>query len=245
MFEGSLVESRGLIVSSTQRWTALGSLTFQLAMAGLLLAIPLVRPQILPPFSVAPQLELPLPVKPPAPVVETRTAAASATAMTVPAAGPQTNTTQRFVFHRPGDAADGPAPAFDPNVRMGTGGPGALTALSALAIGSGPAVSVVRPEKMPGPLPVSGGVTEGMLLAPIQPVYPPIARAAGIQGTVVMEAVISKTGRIESLRALSGPDMLRRAAVDAVEAARYRPYLLSGVPTEVQTTITAVFKLGS
>jgi protein TonB len=245
MFEGSLVESRGLVVSRTQRWTALGSLTFQLAMAGLLLAIPLVRPQILPPFSVAPQLELPLPVKPPAPVVEMRTAAASATAMTVPAVGPQTNTTQRFVFHRLGDAADGPAPEFDPNVRMGTGGPGALTALSALAIGSGPAVSVVRPEKMPGPLPVSGGVTEGMLLAPIQPVYPPIARAAGIQGTVVMEAVISKTGRIESLRALSGPDMLRRAAVDAVEAARYRPYLLSGVPTEVQTTITVVFKLGS
>jgi protein TonB len=84
-----------------------------------------------------------------------------------------------------------------------------------------------------------------MLLAPIQPVYPAIARAAGIQGTVVMGAVISKTGRIESLRALSGPDMLRRAAVDAVEAARYRPYLLSGVPTEVQTTITVVFKLGS
>ena len=42
MFEGSLVESRGLVVSETQRWTALGSLTLQLALAGLLLAIPLV-----------------------------------------------------------------------------------------------------------------------------------------------------------------------------------------------------------
>jgi protein TonB len=92
---------------------------------------------------------------------------------------------------------------------------------------------------------VSGGVTEGMLLAPIQPVYPAIARAAGKQGAVVMEAVISKAGRIESLRVVSGPDMLRRAAVDAVQVARYRPYLLSGVPTEVQTRITVVFKLGS
>ena len=76
MFEGSLVESRGLVVSSTQRWTALGSLTFQLAVAGLLLAIPLVRPQVLPPFMVAPHLELPMLVKPPAPVVQMRTAAA-------------------------------------------------------------------------------------------------------------------------------------------------------------------------
>jgi protein TonB len=84
-----------------------------------------------------------------------------------------------------------------------------------------------------------------MLLAPIQPVYPAIARAAGVHGTVVMEAVISKTGRIESLRAVSGPDMLRTAALTAVQAARYRPYLLSGVPTEVQTTITVVFTLGS
>jgi protein TonB len=105
-------------------------------------------------------------------------------------------------------------------------------------------VPVIR-AKAPGPVKVSGGVTEGMLLAPIQPVYPAIAKAAGKQGAVVMEAVISKAGRIESLRVVSGPDILRRAAVDAVQAARYRPYLLSGVPTEVQTTITVVFKLGS
>ena len=70
-------------------------------------------------------------------------------------------------------------------------------------------------------------------------------KAAGTQGAVVMEAVISKAGRIESLHVVSGPDMLRRAAMDAVQVARYRPYLLSGVPTEVQTTITVVFKLGS
>ncbi|MGA1981594.1 MAG: TonB family protein [Acidobacteriaceae bacterium] len=245
MFEGSLVESRGMVVSSTQRWTALGSLTFQLAVAGLLLAIPLVRPQILPPFSVAPQLEVPLPVKPPVPVVQTRTASASATAMSVPAVGPQAAATRRFSFPLIGAPEYGPAPPFDPNVRMGSGGPGVIPGLSSIGTGPGPAVSVVRPEKMPGPLPVSRGVTEGMLLAPIQPVYPPIARAAGVQGTVVMEAVISKTGRIESLHALSGPDMLRGAALAAVQAARYRPYLLSGEPTEVQTTITVVFKLGS
>jgi protein TonB len=84
-----------------------------------------------------------------------------------------------------------------------------------------------------------------MLIAPIQPVYPRIAVAAGIQGTVVMEAVISKAGRIESLRVVSGPPMLQSAALDAVRAARYRPYLLNGEPTEVQTTISVNFVLGS
>jgi len=83
-----------------------------------------------------------------------------------------------------------------------------------------------------------------MLLAPIQPVYPVIARTAHVQGSVVVEAMISKAGRIESAHVTSGPAMLRQAALDAVAAARYRPYLLSGEPIEVETTITVVFRLG-
>jgi protein TonB len=84
----------------------------------------------------------------------------------------------------------------------------------------------------------------GLLLTPIQPIYPPIAKAAGVQGTVVVEAIISRAGRIESLHTISGPPMLRAAALDAISAARYRPYMLDGEPTEVQTTITVVFRLG-
>jgi protein TonB len=84
-----------------------------------------------------------------------------------------------------------------------------------------------------------------MLLAPIQPVYPAMAKATRTEGVVVMEATISKTGRIESLRAVSGPAILRGAAMDAVQAARYAPYQLNGEATEVQTTITVVFRLGS
>jgi len=83
-----------------------------------------------------------------------------------------------------------------------------------------------------------------MLLAPIRPVYPAIARAAGIQGTVVVEAVISQAGAIESLRVVSGPEMLRGAAVEAIRAARYRPYRLNGSPTAVETTITVNFTMG-
>jgi protein TonB len=84
-----------------------------------------------------------------------------------------------------------------------------------------------------------------MLLTPIQPVYPAMAKAAGVHGAVVMEATISREGRIEGLHVVSGPPMLRNAAMAAVQGARYRPYLLSGDPTEVQTTVTVIFNLGS
>jgi protein TonB len=87
-------------------------------------------------------------------------------------------------------------------------------------------------------------VSEGLLLAPIRPVYPAIARAARVEGTVVVEAVISRVGRIESLRVVSGPEMLRRAALDAIQEARYRPYRLNGEAVDVETTITVNFRMG-
>jgi protein TonB len=86
---------------------------------------------------------------------------------------------------------------------------------------------------------------QGLLLRPIQPVYPAIAKAARVQGEVVIDAIISKAGRIESLKVLSGPQMLRQAALDAVEQARYQPYRLNGEPVEVQTEVRVVFRLGS
>ena len=83
-----------------------------------------------------------------------------------------------------------------------------------------------------------------MLITPIQPVYPAIAKTAHVEGTVVVEAVISRTGTIESLHVVSGPPMLQRAAIDAIQAARYQPYRLNGVPTEVQTTFNVNFRMG-
>jgi protein TonB len=74
-------------------------------------------------------------------------------------------------------------------------------------------------------------------------VYPAIAKAARVEGSVVVEAVISKMGTIESLRVVSGPPMLQGAAIDAIRAARYQPYRLNGEATEVQTTITVNFRM--
>jgi protein TonB len=107
----------------------------------------------------------------------------------------------------------------------------------------GPIVSV-RPVKESKPLTVSTGVLQGMLLAPIRPAYPMIAKAARVEGAVIVEAVISRTGTIESLNVVSGPEMLRQSAIDAIREARYQPYRLNGEPTEVQTRITVNFRMG-
>jgi protein TonB len=91
---------------------------------------------------------------------------------------------------------------------------------------------------------ISAGVAVGMLIQKTQPIYPPIAKAARVQGTVILQATISKAGTIENLRVVSGPAMLQQAALDAVKTWRYRPYLLNNDPVEVETTVNVIFSLG-
>jgi protein TonB len=103
-----------------------------------------------------------------------------------------------------------------------------------------PKVQAVAPKKVN----ISAGVMQGMLLQKTQPVYPPIAKAARVSGTVVLQATISKNGTIENLHVVSGPAMLQQAALDAVKTWRYRPYLLNNEPVEVETTVNVIFTLG-
>jgi protein TonB len=77
----------------------------------------------------------------------------------------------------------------------------------------------------------------------VQPIYPPLARSARIQGAVVLQAVISKQGTIENLSVVTGHPMLAPAALDAVRQWRYRPYILNNEPVEVETQITINFSL--
>ena len=92
---------------------------------------------------------------------------------------------------------------------------------------------------------ISGGVTKGLLIHRQEPVYPTLARAARVQGEVVLSAVISPSGQIENLQLVSGHPMLVPAAMAAVKEWRYKPYLLNGQPVEVETTITVIFTLSS
>ena len=111
-------------------------------------------------------------------------------------------------------------------------------------VSDAPPAARVAVEAVSAPIRVSAGVSQGMLLAPIVPVYPAFAVNARVEGSVVMDAVISKDGSIGSVQVLSGPALLRDAAVQAVKVARYRPYKMNGEPTEVAATIKVVFQLG-
>ena len=73
--------------------------------------------------------------------------------------------------------------------------------------------------------------------------YPPLAKAARVQGTVKLDALISKTGTITNLKLISGPPLLVAAAMAAVQQWQYKPTLLNDEPVEVITTIDVNFTL--
>ena len=92
---------------------------------------------------------------------------------------------------------------------------------------------------------ISQGVTKGLLVQKIEPQYPSLARAARVQGEVVLSAIIDSNGQITNLQLVSGHPMLVPAAISAVKQWRYKPYLLNGQPVEVETTITVIFSLST
>jgi protein TonB len=92
-------------------------------------------------------------------------------------------------------------------------------------------------------LKVSQGVTQGMLLKRVQPVYPHAALQMRIAGSVQLQASIDKAGNISSVKILSGDPILAKAAVDAVKQWKYKPYMLDGEAVGIQTQVTVNFKL--
>jgi protein TonB len=94
---------------------------------------------------------------------------------------------------------------------------------------------------LPKRIPIST-LSEAYLINRVEPVYPRVAIASGIQGQVKLHAIIARNGKIESLELISGPPLLVQAALDAVRQWRYRPYYLNGEAVEVETFITVNFR---
>ena len=92
---------------------------------------------------------------------------------------------------------------------------------------------------------VSQGVAQGMVISKVPPIYPADAKAARIQGSVIIGVVIGRDGNIQSEHLVSGHPLLAPAALDAVKQWKYRPYLLNGQAVEVDTQITTNFTLAS
>jgi TonB family protein len=97
--------------------------------------------------------------------------------------------------------------------------------------------------KTPKQLSVPSAVMSRNLTNKAVPIYPPAAKKAKVQGTVVLGAVIGRDGNIKSLRVISGPSELQQSALDAVRQWTYKPYLLNGDPVEVETTVNIVYSL--
>ena len=79
----------------------------------------------------------------------------------------------------------------------------------------------------------------------VTPEYPEDARQAGVQGTVVLDAVVSAEGAVTQVKFARGPEALSLAAIDAVRWWRYEPYLVNGQPATVETTVAVDFRLAN
>ncbi len=129
-------------------------------------------------------------------------------------------------------ASDAPAPnviAMAPSTSSGV--------LSGL-VGNGNA-----PKPVLQSVNISQGVSQGLLVKKVQPVYPKTALSMRVEGIVELMATISKTGDITNVKVLKGDPQLTRAATDAVKQWKYKPYLLNGEPVEITTQVTINFKL--
>lgn len=94
----------------------------------------------------------------------------------------------------------------------------------------------------PAPLRVGGAVGAPVQTKRVNPVYPEIARAAGVQGVVILEATIDETGLVTDVRVLRSIPLLDQAAIDAVRQWEYSPTLLNGVAVPIIMTTTVSFR---
>jgi periplasmic protein TonB len=224
--------------SARRGWTTLASFGFQAMAVSLLLLIPLLTiqgPTRLELFS-RPPISVPSPPAPQPPESTQRPIHSSNIRhgeILQPRSIPRTiaNLDERPIASAPDVSGIGV---------IGSTGSGRLGALGSTGL------SVeIAPPPVPAPthpLKVSHWA-EGNLIYRVQPVYPPLARQARVQGSVELRAIISRTGTIENLIVVRGHPMLSAAAIDAVRRWRYRPYLLNSQPVEVETEITVNFLL--
>lgn len=233
MFEDSTFESTGRIHTGSRRWM-LATLLLNGTVLFALILIPLIYPEALPSQGLTflltappPPAPLPPPKQPSQPFhghseMQGRT-------LFAPPVIPTT------IGHLDRQEVPG-----NPLISLGSGDPASDAAARLFADRHTP--TVVHPD-MQGPVRLPSTIVAGMGLYRPTPPYPAIAKAAGVQGTVVLQAMISKSGTIENLRVASGPLMLQQAAIDTVKSWRYRPYLLNNLPVEVETTVNVVFTL--
>lgn len=248
IFSDSLLQYQGQVGRQTA--ATLGSFFLQCMFLGVLLLLPLYFTETLPKSQLMTFLVAPPPPPPPPPPAEQQMARVVKQIQTDLLAGGQLRTPTRIpekVQMIKEEEAPPPMPSSGGVVGGVPGGipGGQLGGVIGGIVNSTSNLSYIPKLQpvVPQRVRISQGVTKGMLVHQVQPAYPPIAKAARIQGDVILTAVISKDGSIQDLQLVSGHPMLVPAAIEAVKQWRYRPYLLNGQPVEVETMITVIFSL--
>ncbi len=245
MFEDCLIESGGRLKSNRRGATTLLSFFLQAILLGVLILIPLIYTEALPKQQLMSLLVAPPPPPPPPPppsaapvkVVQKMVSELVNGELRTPTKIPQKVQMIKEEEAPPPVSSIGGVvggvPGGVPGGQMG-GVIGGIISSTPVAV-----PKVATPQRVR----VSQGVSQGLLIHQIKPTYPPLARQARIQGSVMLQAVIAKDGTIQNLRLISGHPMLAPAAIEAVKQWRYKPYYLNGEPVEVETQITVNFTL--
>ena len=244
MFEDSLIESGNRLKTKRGATTTI-SFILQALLVGVLVLLPLIFTEALPKQQLMTFLVAPPPPPPPPPppaatpvrVVKQIQSDLVNGQLRTPTKIPQKVQMIKEEEAPPPEMASGGVvggvPGGVPGGQMG-GVIGGIISSTPVAV-----PKVATPQRVR----VSLGVSQGLLIKKVQPAYPPLARQARIQGTVLLQAEISKDGAIENLRLISGHPMLAPAAIEAVKQWRYRPYMLNGEPVAVETQVQVNFTL--
>jgi protein TonB len=239
MFEDSLIES-GNRFKTKRLSTTIFSFTLQFLLICILILIPLIYTDALPKTQLMTFLVAPPPPPPPPPPP------AVATVKVVKAVSEMVNNQLRAPSRIPKTVQMIKEEEAPPDLNTGVPGgvPGGYGSSSGGVIGGIVNSTAAIPKQVvPTRIRVSQGVSTGLLIRKVTPNYPPLAKQARIQGSVVLQAEISKDGTIQNLQLISGHPMLAPAAIEAVRQWRYKPYLLNGEPVAVETQVVVNFSL--
>jgi TonB family protein len=140
--------------------------------------------------------------------------------------------------HRTDSAEEVAAPALDAGSAVDNSNGNALPGIISSSSMAAPAAPEIRPE---GPVVTGGKVAEPRLISRALPVYPQNAKQAGIGGDVVIKTTIDQKGNVVDMHIVSGPLMLRQAALDALKRWKYEPSKLDGQAIAVQMLVTIKF----
>jgi protein TonB len=249
MFE----QTTAAIPASHRLFGTLAGVTCQAVLVGSLILVPLIFPQALPDvrslvFLVAPGPPPPPPA--PGPVVRPRPATTLRVfcLLCAPVVIPKQIAT--LVDEEPVEIASGTGVPGGVPGGMPNGVPGGLpTSILAAVPAPLPPPQIVTPPSPIAAAPavvqrITGGIVKmANPIHRVEPIYPPIAKQARVQGTVEIEGVIGVDGRMREVHVKSGPALLVKAALDAVKQWVYEPSTLNGNPVEVAGIIIVTFRL--